>query len=137
MKKILTFMLFSLIFSALFSNTKILVDGSGSMRGFAKQNSISGIVNQIDSAINTNNMQSELSVFINKRNSDYYEVSPSKEDLDKTKTYCGHLTLLDQAFANNINNDMFLIITDNVYDNDNSLGSKSTLNFYKLYNGSK
>ncbi|MDD4224016.1 MAG: hypothetical protein PHD87_05460 [Candidatus Cloacimonetes bacterium] len=104
----------------------ILIDGSGSMKGFATSGSISNIVSDLQKSAQANKLSSDIIIF---RSNDWKNVTYLKTDNPGDPTvYNGQASLLSQPLQQNKSKyGALVMITDNL---DNSTGDISTRNFF-------
>ncbi|MDD2423039.1 MAG: hypothetical protein PHG34_02335 [Candidatus Cloacimonetes bacterium] len=126
---LLAIFLFLACATLLANDIAILVDGSGSMRGFAESGSIQQVLEVFQSAISESGLSSSTTLFYcvaDKKNISY-EALPSLGQLSSS-TFYGKYTVLDVPLIEySTKHPAVIFITDNV---DNSTGEISTDRFY-------
>ncbi|MBU0551461.1 hypothetical protein KKB55_21085 [Myxococcota bacterium] len=113
------------------SPLRILVDGSGSMKGFFSTNGVEELVRQIENASKSYQFEVNSTVFISNKDSSeiifqnlwtWLKENPSKR--------YGNITKLDELVGNFSKNEAIIIITDNFQDNEGE-GIGRTQLFYR------
>lgn len=126
------FIFFLCVFSAIplilpaAADIAIMIDGSGSMKGFATSGSISSIVSNLQKSAQKAKLSSEIIIF---RSNDRKNVTYLKTNTSGDPTlYNGQASLLSQPLEQNKSKyGALVMITDNL---DNSAGDISTRNFF-------
>lgn len=116
------------------ADIEILVDGSGSMRGFARTGSLQNVLSNFYDAIEECGLSYQSHLFYSDRIGDRIPGQTSYEKIDDPNLltislFNGQTTILDRPFAEySENSKAVIMITDNV---DESSGSIDSKNFYE------
>ncbi|MBN1969930.1 MAG: hypothetical protein JW870_11230 [Candidatus Delongbacteria bacterium] len=105
----------------------ILLDASGSMKGFANTGAITKIISELEEAVEVADLPHSISCF-NFDGSKYIQEEIDINSLRDIEFYGP--TLLERAIENNIKSNIILLITDNVYD-DGTVSGQNTEIFYE------